>query len=112
MALEELRGAENGLQRVVQLVGDAGDEHADRGEPLLTDDLPLQRLEHLAHLPFLLHLAIERVARGAQVGGHRDERVLQLGDLEVRAPAARAGDRSPPAMRWAAERSRFRPSLV
>ena len=77
-------GAENRLQRIVQLVGDAGHEQADGGQPLLPDDLPLQRLQHLAHLAFLLDLAIERVARLAQVGRHGDERVLELGQLEVR----------------------------
>ena len=53
-ALEQLGGAENRLQRVVQLVGDAGHEQADGGEALLPDDLALQRLQHLAHLAFLL----------------------------------------------------------
>ena len=89
IALEELRRAENRLQRIVQLVGDPGDQQTDRGEPLLPDHLPLKRLDHLAHLPFLLHLAIERVARGPEVGGHRDEGVLQLGDLQVRRPGSR-----------------------
>ena len=67
VALEQLGGAENRLQRVVQLVRDAGHEQADRGEPLLPDDLPLQRLQRLAHLALLLHLTIERVAGLAQV---------------------------------------------
>ena len=83
-ALEQLGGAENRLQRIVQLVRDAGHQHADRGQPLLADDLPLQRLQRLAHLALLLDLAIERVVRFAQVRRHRDERVLQLRELEVR----------------------------
>ena len=66
-ALEQLGGAENRLQRVVQLVRDAGHEHADRRQPLLPDHLPLQRLQRLAHLALLLDLAIERVVRLAQV---------------------------------------------
>ena len=68
MALEQLHGAEDRLQRVVQLVGDAGHQHADRGQALLPDDLPLQRLQRLAHLALLLDLPIERLARFAQVG--------------------------------------------
>jgi hypothetical protein len=39
--LQELGEAEDGLQRVVQLVGDARDQDADGGEPLLPDDLLL-----------------------------------------------------------------------
>ena len=35
-------------------------------------------------LPLLLHLVIEREVRFAQVGGHRDERLLQLRQLAVR----------------------------
>ena len=79
-----LGGAENRLQRVVQFVGDAGHEHADGGQPFLADDLTLQRLQHFAHLAFLLDLAVEGAARLAQVRRHRDERVLQLRELEVR----------------------------
>ena len=51
IALEELRCAENGLQRIVQFMGDAGNQQADRGEPLLADHLPLERLDRLAQLP-------------------------------------------------------------
>ena len=54
MTLEQLGGAEDRLQRIVQLVRDAGDEHADRGQPLLAHHLALQRLQRLAHLPLLL----------------------------------------------------------
>src|SRR5205823_9133395 len=53
MTLEKLRGAENALQRVVELVRDAGNEQADGGQPLLADDLTLQRLQHLANLALL-----------------------------------------------------------
>ena len=88
LALEQLRGAENRLQRVVQLVRDAGHEQADGGEPLLAHDLPLQRLQHLAHLALLAELTVERVARVAQVLRHRDEGGLQLVELEVRRPHA------------------------
>ena len=63
---------------------DAGDEKADRSQTLLPNHLTLQRLEHLARLPFLLHLVIEGVACGPQVGGHRDEGVLQVSDFPVR----------------------------
>ena len=84
VTLEQLGGAENRLQRVVQLVRDAGHEHADRREPFLPDDLPLQRLQRLAHLALLLDLTIERVVGLAQVRRHRDERVLQLRELAIR----------------------------
>src|SRR5262245_5521197 len=70
MPLEELCGAENRLQGIVQLVRDAGNEHADGGEPLLPNDLPLERLQHLAHPAFLFHLTIERFVRLAQVRRH------------------------------------------
>ena len=83
VALEELGGAENRLQRVVQLVRDARHQHADRGQAFLADDLPLQRLQRFAHLALLFDLPIERVVRFAQIGRHRGERVLQLGELEV-----------------------------
>ena len=89
VALEELGGAENRLQRVVQLVRHARHEDADRRQPLLADDLTLQRLQRLAHLALLLDLMIERVVGFAQVRRHRDERVLQLCELEIRAPAVR-----------------------
>ena len=42
--LQQLGEAENRLQRVVQLVRDARHEDADGGQPLLTNDLTLQRL--------------------------------------------------------------------
>ena len=83
VALEQLGGAEDRLQRIVQLVRDARHEHADRRQALLTDDLALQRLQRLAHLALLLDLMIERVVRFAQVRRHRDERVLQLGELAI-----------------------------
>ena len=113
VALEQLGGAENRLQRVVQLVRDAGHQHADRRQPLLPDDLPLQRLQRLAHLALLLDLAIERVVRFAQVRRHRDERVLQLRRARGSAPAFRGGgDRSPSAIRWTASRTPLTPRLI
>src|SRR5262245_17596661 len=78
MPLEQLRGAEDRLQRVVQLVGDAGDQDADRREALLPHHLALQRLQHLSNLALLLDLAIERGMRFAQVRRHRNERFLEL----------------------------------
>src|SRR4029453_3397767 len=44
LALEQLGGTKDGLQRIVQLVRDAGDEHPYRGQTLLAEDLPLQGL--------------------------------------------------------------------
>ncbi len=84
LMLEQLRRAENGLQRVVQFVCDAGDQHANRGQAFLPDDLPLERVQRLVHLALLLDLAIQRIARVAEVAGHLDERVLQLRELAVR----------------------------
>ena len=49
MPLEQLGGAQNGLQRVVQLVRDARHQNADSRQALLPDDLPLQRLQRLAY---------------------------------------------------------------
>ena len=81
--LEQLDRAQNRLERVVELVRDAGHEQADGGEPLLPDDLALQRLQHLVHLALLLELAIERVTGFAKPRGHVGERVLHLGELEI-----------------------------
>ena len=83
MTLEQLDGAQDRLQRVVELVGDAGHEQADGGQALLPDDLALQRLQHLAHLALLLELPIERIARVAKAERHVRERVLHLCELEV-----------------------------
>src|SRR6185369_3288540 len=54
--LEQLDRSQDGLQRVVQLVRDARDEDTDSSETLLPDDLTLQRLHGLEHLPFLFEL--------------------------------------------------------
>ena len=62
--LEQLRKPGDRLQRIVQLVGDAGHEHADGREPFLPDHLLLQRFELEAHAPFLLDLPRDRFARG------------------------------------------------
>ena len=58
--LQQLGEAEDGLQRVVDLVRDAGHELADRREALLPDHLPLQRLHFLEHAALLGHLRVER----------------------------------------------------
>ena len=84
LPLEQLERAEDGLERVVQLVRDAGNEDADGRKPLLPDHLSLERLQHLAHLAFLLDLPIECAVRLAQVRRHLDERVLELRELQVR----------------------------
>ena len=47
--LKQLGKPGDRLQRIVQLVGDAGHEHADGREPFLPDHLLLQRLEAEAH---------------------------------------------------------------
>ena len=106
LALEQLHGAEDRLQRVVELVGDAGHEQAHGGQALLPDDLPLQRLQHLAHLALLFELPIERLARVAETERHLDERILHLAELEVgrQAHCAAATGRRP-AIRRAASRS-------
>ena len=90
VALEQFHGAEDRLQRVVELVGDSGHEQAHGGQALLPDDLALQRLQHLAHLALLLELAIERLARVAKTERHVGERVLHLAELEVGRQAHRA----------------------
>src|SRR5206468_1027848 len=84
MLLEQLRRAKDRLQRVVQLVRDAGHEQADGRQTLLPHHLPLQRLQRLVHLALLLELMIERIARLPQIGSHGDERILQPGELAVR----------------------------
>ena len=100
-ALEQLGGAENRLQRVVELVRDAGYQDADGGETLLPHDLALQRLQRLAHLALLLDLPIERV--GVSAGSRPWSRTRPAA-----APnswfegTAQAADRSPRAMRCAA----------
>ena len=71
--LQQLGEAEDRLQRVVQLVRHAGDEDADRGQPLLPDQLPLQRLLLLAHAALLGHLRRDRLLRRAQAGDHAGE---------------------------------------
>ena len=63
--LQQLGEAEDRLQRVVQLVRDARHEHADRRQPLLPDDLLLQRLQLFAHPPLLVHLRRNRLARAS-----------------------------------------------
>ncbi len=83
IAFEELGGAEDGLKRIVQLVGDTGDQDAHCGEAFLTDHLTLQRLQHLAHPPLLLDLVIEGLVGTAKIAGHGDERVLQFSELET-----------------------------
>ena len=66
IALQNLRGSRNRLQRVVELVRDARQQHADRGETLLPDDLALQRLHLLAHAPLLFHLQRAMASRASR----------------------------------------------
>jgi hypothetical protein len=83
LTFEEFRRPEDRLERVVQFVRNSRHQHADRGEPLLTDHLTLQRVQRLVHLAFLVDLTIQGFARGPQVEGHLDECVLELGELAV-----------------------------
>ena len=83
MTFEQLDGAKDRLERVVELVGDAGHEQAHGRQAFLSDDLPLQRLEHLAHLALLLELTIERIPRVAEAERHVCEGVLHFCELEV-----------------------------
>ena len=89
LALEQLRRAEYRLQRVVQLVRDAGHQDADGSEPFLAHDLTLQRLERLAHLALLLDAMVERAVRVAQARRHRRERGVELVELAVGQPGRR-----------------------
>jgi len=41
LALEQRRGPENGLERIIELVRHTRGEQADRRKPLLANDLPL-----------------------------------------------------------------------
>src|SRR6202022_500418 len=66
-AFQELCSAEDRLQGVVQLVRHARDEYAHRGQPLLADDLALQRLQRLPDLALLFELSIERIVRFAEI---------------------------------------------
>ena len=82
--LQQLGEAENRLQRVVDLVRDAGHELADGRQPLLPDHLPLQRLQLLADAPLLAHLRVERRARFVEAAQHLIEGALQLLELARR----------------------------
>ena len=83
VTLEKFGGAKDRLQRVVQLVRDARDQHADRRQPFLPNDLVLERLQRLAGAPLLLDLPVERIVRLAKVRRHGHERVLQTRQLAV-----------------------------
>ena len=84
MLLEQLRRAKDRLQRVVQLVRDAGHEQADGRQTLLPHHLPLQRLQRLVRVPLLLDLAVERLVRLTEARRHGRERFLEMGELHVR----------------------------
>ena len=94
-ALEQLRGAEDRLERIVDLVRDAGHEQADGGQPLLTDDLALQRQERFTHPPLLLDLTVEIVVRLPDIGRHGGERFLQFAELTDRHRARLDGGEVP-----------------
>ena len=82
-------------------------------ETFLAHDLPLQRLQHLAHLAFLLDLSIQCEMRLPKIGGHRRERGLKVVDLTIGRRHLAGGERSPSAIRWtAAARSIIKPLLV
>ena len=84
VVLQQLGEPGDRLQRIVQLVGDAGDEHADRREPFLPDHLLLQRLQLVAHAPLFLDLARDRFARRPEVVDHVVKRVAQMLELARR----------------------------
>ena len=79
--LQQLGEAEDRLQRVVDLVGDAGDELADGGEPLLADDLALQRLSSWRMRRSSAIWASSACRRVVEAAQHQVERHLQLGEL-------------------------------
>ena len=83
MSFQELGCAKNGLKRVIELVSDARCKQTDGGKALLSDDLTLQRLQRLVHRVLLFDPAVEGVAGLPKIRGHRRERVLQLGQLEI-----------------------------
>jgi hypothetical protein len=82
--LKQLGKAEDGLQRIVDLVSHSGHELADSRKALLPDHLPLQRLQLLADPALLGHLRVERGARLVEAAQHLHEGVLQLHQLAAR----------------------------
>jgi hypothetical protein len=79
--LQQLGKAEDCLERVVDLVRDAGHELADRGESLLPNDLVLKRFELLAHAALLGHLRVERGPGFVETLNHLGKRTLKSGKL-------------------------------
>ena len=112
-AFEQLDRSQDRLQRVVELVRDAGHEHAHGRETLLADDLPLKRLHRLAHLALLFELLLVRGARLARAAPPSPRTIPAAARFRgcARAPVQAARSRLP---RSAARRprSRFRSSAV
>ena len=111
-ALEQLGGAENRLQRVVQLVRDARHEHADRRQPLLADDLALQRLQRLAHLALLLDLAIELSCVSRRLAAMVMNASCSCASSRFGTGVRTGGERSPSAIRCTASRTPLMPRPI
>ncbi len=89
IALKDLGEPRDRLQRVVELVRDARQQHADRRQSFLPDDLLLQRLYFAPHSALLLHLRRDRLAGRAQAIDHVRKRRLQMLELARRHGIAR-----------------------
>ena len=74
-----------------------GQQHADRGQPFLPDDLLLQQLDFLPHAALFFDLPRDGFARAAQLVHHVAERVAAGARARATAWRSRGGVRRSPA---------------